>query len=90
MNKKELIIGFALGLLTTGAGLLLVALLFSFLSPNFDWQSLQNGDLLGKYIALGSLLNLLPFFILLSRKKEAMGYGIIIAVAVLTLSTLFF
>jgi hypothetical protein len=89
MNKKELIIGFALGLLTTGAGLLLVALLFSFLSPNFDWQSLQNGDLLGKYIALGSLLNLLPFFILLSRKKEAMGYGIIIAVAVLTLSTLF-
>lgn len=90
MNKKELIIGFALGLLTTGAGLLLVALLFSFLSPNFEWQSLQNGDLLGKYIALGSLLNLLPFFIFLSRKKEAMGYGIIIAVAVLTLSTLFF
>jgi len=90
MNKKELILGFALGLLTTGAGLLLVALLFSLLSLNFHWQSFQNGDLLGKYIALGSLLNLLPFFILLSRKKEAMGYGIIIAVATLTLSTLFF
>jgi hypothetical protein len=79
MNKKELILGFAIGLLTTGV-----------VSPNFHWQSFQNGDLLGKYIALGSLLNLLPFFILLSRKKEAMGYGIILAVAVLTLSTLFF
>ncbi|MCZ8143889.1 hypothetical protein [Flavobacterium sp.] len=90
MNKKELILGFAIGLLTTGVGLLLVALLFSLVSPNFHWQSFQNGDLLGKYIALGSLLNLLPFFILLSRKKEAMGYGIILAVAVLTLSTLFF
>jgi len=90
MNKKELILGFAIGLLTTGVGLLLVALLFSLVSPNFHWQSFQNGDLLGKYIALGSLLNLLPFFILRSRKKEAMGYGIILAVAVLTLSTLFF
>lgn len=90
MNKKELLLGFALGLLTTGLGLFLAALLFSFLSPNFHWQSLWNRDLLGKYIALGSLLNLLPFFILLSRKKEAMGYGIILAVALLTLSTLFF
>jgi hypothetical protein len=52
-------------------------------------QLLKYEGKLGKIITLGTVLNIGMFFILLKYKKETIAKGILLAVIILTIITLF-
>jgi len=52
-------------------------------------QLLKYEGKLGKVITLGTVLNIGMFFILLKYKKETIAKGILLAVIILTIITLF-
>ena len=52
-------------------------------------QLLKYEGELGKIITLGTVLNIGMFFILLKYKKETIAKGILLAVIILTIITLF-
>ncbi|KAF2515970.1 hypothetical protein [Flavobacterium foetidum] len=87
---KDIIIGFLIGIFTS----LLGSYLFITFFTNFDISSgiqvIKEQGYLGKIITLGTLLDLAVFGILLKRNEEYMARGVILAVIVLAVSTLFF
>lgn len=88
MNKKDLFIGFGLGLIASLAG----CYLFIILGTNYNFiagiQILKQQGSLGKLVTLGSLLDLALFTILLKKNKEIMARGVVLSVIVLALLTL--
>ncbi|MEZ4839699.1 hypothetical protein [Flavobacterium sp.] len=89
MQKTELIIGFLIGIIGAFIGVFLFITFFT----DFDFAdgviALQSQNSLGKLIALGAVINVALFFILLKFNKELMARGVILATIVLTLVTLF-
>jgi hypothetical protein len=80
MNKIDLLIGFVIGIISALLGSYLFILFFT----NFDFVSgmhaIKSDNKLGKMIALGSVLDLAAFAILLQLNKELMARGVILAV----------
>jgi hypothetical protein len=89
MKKIEVFYGLIIGLITSLIGCYLFIIAFT---PYSFWGGLQllkfEGKL-GKIITLGTILNIGMFFGLLKYKKETMAKGIILAVIILTIFTLF-
>jgi hypothetical protein len=90
MDKvKEIVLGFAIGILTTTIG----SFLFIKLVLQNDFivglQFVKEEGYLGKIITLGAVLNIIVFFVLLKYNKEMMARGVVLATIVLTLITLF-
>ena len=89
MNKKDLLLGCIAGFMASVLG----CYLFIFFFTNFDFitgiQSLKSEGKLGKLIALGSLLDLVLFAVLLKMNKELMARGVVLAVIIITILTLF-
>ncbi|MBF4494071.1 hypothetical protein IRZ83_08285 [Flavobacterium sp. JLP] len=88
MNKLDLLIGFVLGILTS----LLGSYLFITFFTSFDVsniETIKQYGYLGKVITLGTVLDLILFLFLLKRNKEIMARGVVFAVIVLAISTLF-
>jgi hypothetical protein len=89
MNKKDIFIGFIIGIFIA----LLGSYLFIKFFTNFDISSgiqiIKQYGYLGKVIALGTTLDLVVFTIFLKINKELMARGVILAVIVLAISTLF-
>lgn len=79
MIKKEIFIGFVLGLLSNALGTLLAILLLSKYSIAESWAAAKQEGHLGSLLALGALLNLLVFFLFLKMKKDYRARGVIIA-----------
>jgi hypothetical protein len=69
-----------------GVYMFIIALPYTFLS---GLQLLKYEGKLGKIITLGTVLNIGMFFILLKYKKETIAKGILLAVIILTIITLF-
>lgn len=89
MNKKDILTGFLIGILASFVGMFLyitLALHTDFLA---GIQSMKNQGQLGKIVTLGSILDLVAFGILLKMNKELMARGVVLAVIVLTIITLF-
>lgn len=89
MNKKDILTGFLIGIVASFVGMFLyitLALHTDFLS---GIQSMKNEGQLGKIVTLGSILDLIAFGILLKMNKELMARGVVLAVIVLTIVTLF-
>lgn len=88
MSKKEIGIGFIIGILSAFLGIFLFIVFFT----EFDfWSGIhtaKSSGYLGKIITLGSILNIPVFLILLKNNKEYMARGIVLAVILLALSTL--
>lgn len=88
MKKIELLYGMLLGLLTAFLGVYL----FIILLTDYDFieglSRLKKQGQLGKVIAIGSVLNLVIFFLLLKLKKELVARGIVLAVLIVTILTL--
>ncbi|MDQ7916211.1 hypothetical protein RBU60_01380 [Mesonia sp. MT50] len=78
MIKKEILIGFLVALLATSAGIFLYSTLF--LGDDFmkSLKIAQANDRLGSVMALGALLNFLPFFIFLKKDKIYRARGVIL------------
>jgi hypothetical protein len=89
MKKIDLFYGLIIGLITSLIGSYLFIIAFTPYSFIGGIQILKFEGKLGKIITIGTILNIGMFFGLLKYKKETMAKGIILALIVLTIVTLF-
>ncbi|SDG92630.1 hypothetical protein SAMN04488062_103107 [Flavobacterium omnivorum] len=89
MNKKNLLLGFLIGIATTLLGSYLFISFFSEFKFIAGIQIMKFQGNLGKLITLGSILTLIAFAILLKMNKEIMARGVVLAVIALAILTLF-
>jgi hypothetical protein len=89
MNYKNLIIGVFIGLATAILGMFIFLKAFTVYDPLRDIHLLKQQGLLGKVVTLGAILNIAVFFILLKKGKDLIAKGVILALVLLTLFTLF-
>lgn len=89
MNKLQLLSGFTIGILASILGSYLFITFFT----NFDFmsgiQTMKSEGKLGKLITLGTILDLVAFGILLKLNKEIMVRGVVLAVIIIAIFTLF-
>lgn len=91
-NRKDLLIGFIIGLMASVLG----SFLFLTLLTDFDFSNgmesiriIKNYGYLSKIITLGSILSLVAFGVFLKQNKEFRARGVVLAVITLALLTLF-
>jgi hypothetical protein len=89
MEKKEVFIGILIGLIAALIGTFLFILIFTEYEFLEGIRILKSQNSLGKLIALGAVLNIITFFVLLKLKKELMARGVVLATVLVTLITLF-
>lgn len=89
MNKIDLLYGFLIGLIASLLGSFLFMTFFTDYEFIEGVQILKSQGYLGKLITVGSLLDLAAFGILLKMNKELMARGVVLAVFVLTITTIF-
>ena len=78
-SKKEIVIGFIVGIIANTFGTLLYILLFSDLSINETFKAAVAQGYLGSLLALGAILNLGAFFLFLRIKRDLRARGVMIA-----------
>ncbi len=78
-NKKEIAIGFLVGIIANTFGTLLYILLFSELPINETFKAAFSQGYLGSLLALGAVLNLVAFFLFLRMKRDLRARGVMIA-----------
>ncbi|WP_299250902.1 hypothetical protein [uncultured Lacinutrix sp.] len=88
MNKKAIIFGFLIGIVTTFIGISIYTF-FIGLKLDLSFQEIINRILstsvLGKRASIGVLLNLPVFYYFLNKKKEDFAKGILIAIVLVAL-----
>ncbi|MGF1557484.1 MAG: hypothetical protein ACFCUL_00160 [Flavobacteriaceae bacterium] len=90
MHKKELIIGFLVGIIANTLGTLLYILLFSSLGIKDTFNvAVQQGHV-GSLLALGAILNLLAFFLFLRIRRDHRAKGVLIATLITALIILYY
>lgn len=89
MNKKEIISGFLIGILASVFGCFIFISLFTEFNFIAGIQIMRFEGKLGKLITLGSILDLVAFAVLLKMNKEMMARGVVLAVIVIAIVTLF-
>ncbi len=89
MSKKDIIIGFIIGVLACVLGIFL----FITFCTHFDFmigvQSMEAEGKLGKLITLGAMLDLVAFGVLLKMNKDLMARGVVLAVIIIAIITIF-
>lgn len=85
---KELLIGFVIGLAANMSGTYLYIFFFSKLSLESTLQAALENDYLGSLIALGAILNLIVFFILLKKNQFYRARGVVLATVIAALAIL--
>jgi len=80
--KKEILIGFLIGIAANFIGLYLY--IFFFLEYDFETsiQFSRANDTIGNLIALGAILNLVAFFLLLKKGQLYRARGVVFATIV--------
>lgn len=86
---KEILIGFVIGLAANMAGTYLYIFFFSKLSLESTLEAALENDFLGSLIALGAILNLVVFFILLKKNQYYRARGVVLATVIAALVILF-
>ncbi|MGX7667472.1 hypothetical protein [Flavobacterium pedocola] len=87
MNKKDLLIGFIIGLVSATLGCLLFLFFFTKIRSVEALQTIRDYGYMGKLITLGAIFNIIAFFYLLNKDKEVMARGVILATIVLAILT---
>ena len=77
--KKEIIIGFIVGIIANTVGTLLYILLFSDLSITETYAAAIAQEHVGSLLALGAILNLIAFFGFLRIKRDHRAKGVLMA-----------
>lgn len=78
-KRKEVLIGFAVGLIANTLGTLLYILLFSDLGIAETLKAAVVQGHIGSLLALGAILNLLAFFGFLRLKRDQRAKGVMMA-----------
>jgi hypothetical protein len=89
MKKIDLLYGVIIGILVAAIGVYLFMTFFTDYELLEGFTILKSQDQLGKLIALGALLNLAVFFLLLKINKEMMARGVVLATLLLTILSIF-
>lgn len=91
MNKrKELIIGFIVGIIANTFGTLLYIILFSDLGIVETFNAAVQQGHIGSILALGAILNLIAFFGFLRIKRDQRAKGVMLATLVTALVILLY
>ena len=89
-RKKEIGIGFAVGLIANTIGTLLYIALFSDLSIAESFRVAFGRGYAGSLLALGAVLNLVAFFGFLRIKRDLRAKGVMIATLMTAIVTLLY
>jgi len=89
MKKIDLLYGFLIGTAAAALGVYLFMTFFTDYELVEGFTILRSQGQLGKLIALGAILNLVAFFLLLKINKEIMARGVVLATLLLTIATIF-
>ena len=89
MNKKDIIIGFVIGIIACVLGIFLFIAFFTDFELMNGIRSMKSEGKLGKLITLGAILDLVAFGILLKMNKEFMARGVVLAVICIAILTIF-
>lgn len=89
MKKSDFFIGIFIGITGAFIGAFLFINLFTEYGFLGGIRGLKAQNALGKLIALGSVLNVVIFFVLLKYNKELMARGVVLATILLSITTLF-
>ena len=89
MNKKDIIVGFIIGVLACGLGIFLFIIFFTDFDFMIGVQSMKAEGKLGKLITLGAMLDLVAFGVLLKMNKDLMARGVVLAVIIIAIITIF-
>lgn len=91
MIKKEVGIGFLVGIMANAIGLFLTA---NFLGKGDDAFTVLKAaaaeGFLGKLVSLAAILNLIAFFIFIKRKEDYRARGVLLATAAIAIFTFVF
>ena len=89
-QKKELFIGFVVGVIANVLGTLIYILLFSefVITETFE-AAIQQGHV-GSLLALGAILNLIVFFGFLRLRRDQRAKGVLIATILTALIILYY
>ena len=79
MIKQNIFTGFLTGLAANIAGVLLYVTLFSQSDLDATLKDAIENDYLGKIVALGAIVNFLPFFVFLKKKQNYHARGVLLA-----------
>jgi len=90
MHKKELLIGFVVGIIANTIGTLLYILLFSDLGITETFQAAVQQGHIGSLLALGAILNLVAFFLFLRIRRDNRAKGVLIATILTALLILYY
>ncbi|MDT8347613.1 MAG: hypothetical protein RQ756_07400 [Flavobacteriaceae bacterium] len=88
--KKEIFIGFLVGVLANVVGMFLYVQAFSKLSFESTIDSAIEQGFLGKIIVLGAIANVFPSFVFLKKNKIYRARGVLIATMMAALISLYF
>jgi len=90
MNKKEILIGFAVGVIANTIGTILYILLFSEMGLKETFEAAIQQGHLGSILALGAILNLVAFFAFLRLRRDERAKGVLIATIFTALIILYY
>jgi len=85
----DLLTGFIIGIIACFIGMFLYITIGMHTDFLTGIQIMKTEGHLGKIVTLGAILDLIAFGILLRINKELMARGVVLAVIVLTITTLF-
>lgn len=86
--KKEILIGFLVGLTATFSGVFLYLEYFSKFSYHKTIQIVIEGDLYGQILSLAAIPNLFVFFIFIKKKQDSRAKGVLMATFLIAFITL--
>jgi heme/copper-type cytochrome/quinol oxidase subunit 4 len=90
MNKKEILIGFIVGIIANTIGTLLYILLFSDFGIIDTFKAAIAQEHIGSLLALGAILNLVAFFGFLRLKRDYRARGVMMATILTALVILYY
>jgi heme/copper-type cytochrome/quinol oxidase subunit 4 len=90
MTKKEVLIGFVVGIIANTIGTLAYILLFSDLGIVDTYKAAVAQEHIGSLLALGAILNLVAFFGFLRLKRDYRARGVMIATILTAMIILYY
>ena len=88
MIKKNIIIGFFVGIVANAIGVFIAATL---LGGGDDFNTVVNAAIaegfIGKLVSLGAVLNLIAFFVFIKKKQDYRARGVLLATVLIAILT---
>ncbi len=90
MHKKEILIGFTVGIIANTLGTLAYITLFSKLGILDTFEAARQQGHIGSLLALGAILNLVAFFLFIRLRRDNRAKGVLIATLLTALAILYY